>query len=316
MNFAPVLKFVSFKVDDLQYAERYYTDLLGLDYSNNLNVVELENSNKNETQDTAELFSSEGGASLQLVEIDSNSFSNPKPSLLQIGIIGIKIQSRNMRKSYFHYRDKNIVSVSNIRNKPLYNKHFHIVTQDFLFQIKEDKNNFFGYLGRKNGGISGIIIGVYDIEKSKEFYKKVLGYDTVIYEGEGKFDDFDGINGGDAVFKRIVLQQSNIHTNKYNNFFGKNEIELLQAVTRNKIFEKKENIVNPYRFGYFSGDNRDILGNYLELNYKLKSKGNQSYISITDPNGIPISCIESTTQKKTNIFFDLSIFTNFFKHKL
>ena len=210
----------------------------------------------------------------------------------------------------------NIQAVSQIRVKPLCHKHFCLVTQDFLFQVKEDKENFFGFLGKKNGGVSGLIIGVKDIEKSKEFYQKVLGYDIVIYEGIGKFDDFVGIKGGKSKFKRIILQQSKISDNKFKNYFGKNEIELLEVLNKDKVIDNKNNVVNPYRFGYFTADNRDIIGNYIELGYKCKSKANEKYIEIIDPDGVVISCNESTNYKKPNILDDLSIFSKITKQKL
>ena len=210
----------------------------------------------------------------------------------------------------------NVSYFSDIRVKPLFCSHFHIVTHDFLFQIKEDKNDFFAHLNKKNGGINGLIIGVSDFEKSKEFYSKVFGYDTVIYEGKGKFEDFEAIDGGNATFKRIVLQQSNSQNSKFSNFFGKNELELIKVIDRDnyKIIDK--NVVNPYRFGYFSADNRDIIGNYTELGYEYDKSGNEEYIEITDPDGVVISCNQSIIQKKANFFNDLSIFAKFFKQKL
>lgn len=316
MDFAPILKFVSIKVDDLQYSEKYFENLFEMSNSELLDITSQENSDKNETHDTSELFSNEGGASLQFVEIDSDKTSNPKPNLLQLGIIGIKIKSRNIMKSYFHYRDLNIQRVTNIRVKPLYHKHFHIITQEFLFQIKEDKHNFFGYLGKKNGGINGIIIGVSNIEKSKEFYQKVLGYDVIVYEGKGEFEDFDGIEGGNNIFKRVILQQSNPATNVFTNYFGKSDIELLQVIEDKNITHNDTNVVNPYRFGYFTVDNRDIIGNYLELGYNFDYKGNEKYIQITDPDGIVITCQESASPKKPNVFDDIKIFAKITKQKL
>lgn len=316
MDLAPVLKFVSIKVDDLQYAVNYFADLFELNSNFPLDITSEENSNRNETFDTEELFSEEGGASLQFVQIDSNKIVNPAPNLLQLGIIGVKIKTHKLSKSFFKYRDKNIQSISDIRVNPLYYKHFHFVTQDFLFQIKEDDSDFFGFFGKNNAGVKGLIIGVSDIEKSKEFYQKVLGYNHIIFEGVSEFEDFEGIIGGDSIFKRVILRQATPADNKFKNFFGNNEIELLQVVEKENTFENAPNIVNPYRFGYFSVDNRDVIGNYTELGYKYESSGNDKFIQISDPDGVVITCQESTIHKKPTLFDDISILSKIFNHKL
>ena len=45
------------------------------------------------------------------------------------------------------------------------------------------------------GGVAGVVIGLSDIDRSLSLYQDILGYDTVVYDGEGIFDDFDGLNG-------------------------------------------------------------------------------------------------------------------------
>lgn len=316
MNLAPILKYVSIKVDDLQYAVNFFTDLFELDSDSGLQFTDKENSDKNETFDTKELYSQEGGASIQFVQIDSEKIINPKPNLLQIGIIGIKIKSSEINRSFFHYRNKNLASLTTIRVKPLYHKHFHLVTQNFLFQIKADDSDFFGFFNKKNGGVKGLILGVKDIEKSKEFYKKVLGFNEIIYEGQGKFEDFEGLNGGNNIFKRAIVKQSNQTDNKFKNYFGITEIEFLQVINKEQLIQKNTNEVNPYRFGFTSVDNSDIIGNYIELGYDCEVSGNEEYIEISDPDGITITCQKKAIKKRATFLDDITILSKRFKQKI
>ncbi len=316
MDFAPVLKYVSIKVDDLDYIVNYFKNLFDLKKDDFIDITKNENSNKNETHDTIELFSDEGGASLQFVELDSNKFTNPFPNLLQLGLIGIKIKTRKLTKSYASYRDKNLRGISNILVRPLFHKHFHIVAQDLLFQIIEDNSNFFAHFERKNAGVYGLIIGVKDIDKSIEFYKKVLGYDKVIIHQKQQFEDFEGIEGGENEYERVVIQQSKASDDVFSKYFGSNQIELIQVIDKEHFKIEQANVINPYRFGFYTVDNRDIIGNYIELGNLFEYPSAQKFIEITDPDGIKITCLQTNQIKVKLNFNDLKVFLKRIKNKI
>lgn len=53
--------------------------------------------------------------------------------------------------------------------------------------------DWFGKRKQHTGGPAGALLGVSDIEKSKTFYANILGYDTVVYDKTGKFDDLKNL---------------------------------------------------------------------------------------------------------------------------
>ena len=67
-------------------------------------------------------------------------------------------------------------------------------------------NNWYG-TGQNMGGVFGCTIGVTDIEAAKKLYVGVLGYNAVVYDQSGTFDDFGDLPGGKETFRRIVLQK-------------------------------------------------------------------------------------------------------------
>ena len=57
-----------------------------------------------------------------------------------------------------------------------------------IFQLVE-ATDWFRNEKKNTGGSYGAVIGVSDIEKSRVVYSDILGYDEVIYDTTGIFDD-------------------------------------------------------------------------------------------------------------------------------
>ena len=119
-----------------------------------------------------------------------------------------------------------------------------------LFFVQDPAGNFFQFKqgldwftesGQPNGGCAGAIIGVSNAIQSKQFYNKILGYDKVIYEGEGTFEDLSYLPGGKGRFRRILLGHSQGRTGPFNELLGPSEIELIQSLDRQpqKIFKER-----------------------------------------------------------------------------
>ena len=78
------------------------------------------------------------------------------------------------------------------------------------------------------GGVAGAIIGCSDIDRSREFYRDVLGYDTVRYDETGVFDDFAHLNGGTERVRRMLLGHSAPRTGPFSQLMGASTIELVR----------------------------------------------------------------------------------------
>jgi len=106
----------------------------------------------------------------------------------------------------------------------------------FEFVPGED---WFGKGKAHTGGPAGALLGVSDMEKSKKFYAAILGYDTVVYDKTGKFDDLKNLPGGDAEVRRVLLKHSKPRAGAFSRLLGSSQIELVQVIgkTPRKIFE-------------------------------------------------------------------------------
>lgn len=164
-----------------------------------------------------------------------------KPQLGDLGLFCAKLKTDDVKKSFVHLKNKGANILSEIMQTPYGKQHFFV--EDLYgnpFEIIED-NVWFGSGMLNTGGPVGMMIGVSDIKSSVEFYKTILGYDKIVFEGEGEFTDLKGLPGSDKKVIRMVLTHSKNRVGPFSELFGNSFIELIQATDYKpkKIFENR-----------------------------------------------------------------------------
>lgn len=164
-----------------------------------------------------------------------------QPCLGDIGLFCAKIKSDDVNASYQFLKSKGVKLLSEVVKNPAGNLHFFI-SDAFgnLFEIVED-TTWFGKGKLNTGGPVGMMIGVKNIERSKAFYATILGYDKVVYETQGSFEDLKGLPGGAVQCKRVLLTHSKPRVGPFSKLFGNSYIELIEAVNYDarSIFENR-----------------------------------------------------------------------------
>ena len=163
-----------------------------------------------------------------------------KPLMLgDLGIFSVKIKSRDIAAAYDHFKKMDGDLPGSITKDPLGNDVF-FMKDPFgnCFQIVPGTGWFRREKKKPTGAAYGAVIGVSDMEKSLEFYRDILGYDIVVYDQEGVFEDFSYLPGGDKPVRRMLLQKSSGPLGVFSRVFGPSELELVQAKSRKpqKIF--------------------------------------------------------------------------------
>lgn len=107
--------------------------------------------------------------------------------------------------------------------------YFHIVQDPYVFI--EQKH--------LSGGIVGALTGCSDIDRTIPLYRDLLGYDRVVYDRTGTFDDFAFMKSGSQRYRRVLLASSKPRKGAFVPLFGESTIELVQALEREprKIYE-------------------------------------------------------------------------------
>jgi catechol 2,3-dioxygenase-like lactoylglutathione lyase family enzyme len=154
---------------------------------------------------------------------------------IQAGDLGIyitKIKTRNVRAAYESFQKKDQL-LNGISTGPDGKEHFFI-SDPFsnIFQVVEG-NSWFGTERKKlTGAAFGAIIGVSNIDNARKVYSGILGYDTVIYDKTGVFEDLKCLPGGDKTFRRVLLMHSKPRLGSFSRLLGSSVMELIQVTNR------------------------------------------------------------------------------------
>jgi len=218
----------------------------------------------------------QGGGGFEIWQYTSRTPEAPQfePQLGDLGINIAKMKSKNVEATYELFNKRGLNVLGDLQNDPYGKPTFFVKDPwDNIFQIVTSDSWFQKRKTDLPGGPNGAIIGVTDIDKAKKLYSDILGYDTVIYDEEGVFEDLKGVPGGDKKVRRVLLRHSKPREGAFSPLLGASEIELVVALNRKpkKIFEDR-----------FWGD----LG-YIHLCYDIN--GMQALKEECESNGFPFT---------------------------
>jgi catechol 2,3-dioxygenase-like lactoylglutathione lyase family enzyme len=185
----------------------------------------------------------QGGGGFELWQYANRTPSLPavQPVLGDLGIFAAKIKCRSIDAAHTFFKGADAKLVTAVAMHPCGYPHFFV--QDVYgnsFEVLETVD-FFSHTTHVSAGVSGVLIGVSDMDRSVAFYKNVLGYSEVLYSGEGCFDDWAAVPGGQHHCKRVLLAQNKKTTGAFGALLGSTTIELVQATDRQpvKIYENR-----------------------------------------------------------------------------
>lgn len=263
-----------------------------------------------------------GGGGFEIWQYTSRVPVPPSFSI-QLGDLGIyctRIKTSDVKRSYDFLKSKNVTLIGGLTKDAGGNDTFYLRDPwNNLFQIVKS-NSWFGKGKQLTGGPSGCMIGVSNIEKSKNFYATILGYDTVSYDKEGVFEDLKHLPGGTQRVRRVLLKHSKPRVGAFSKLLGDSEIELIHVFdhTPRRIFENRYWGDLGFIHLCFDITNQTAMKSLCERNgspYTVDSgekfdmgeaAGHFSYIE--DPDGLLIEFVETKKipiMKKLGWYLDL-----------
>jgi catechol 2,3-dioxygenase-like lactoylglutathione lyase family enzyme len=168
-----------------------------------------------------------GGGGMEIWQYTSRTpAEQPAFSLCRPGLLVTRIKCDNASAAHNQLKASNPSPIG----KDAMGKAAFNVTDPFgnPFIVAESKS----WYKRKQdafGGIEGIVIGVTDMDKSLDFYGKVLGIDKVLSDETGVFEDFKGLEGGSETFRRVRITPSRRNNGAFSKVFGDFFLELIQV---------------------------------------------------------------------------------------
>lgn len=184
-----------------------------------------------------------GGGGFEIWQYTSRT---PEESTFQVhlgdlGFYCARIKTIDVKGSFEFLKSKAVNLISGLTKDAGGNETFYLRDPwNNLFQVVKS-DSWFGKGFRLTGGQAGCMIGVSDMEKSKKFYADILGYDTVIYDREGVFEDLKNLPSGEHRVRRVLLKHSKPRIGSFSRLLGSSEMELVKVFDRTprKIFENR-----------------------------------------------------------------------------
>jgi len=176
----------------------------------------------------------QGGAGLEIWQYTKRTPSPmafaPLPG--DLGICGVRIKARDPVSARARMEAAGITDMGSARTDPSGEPTFCVRDpQGLAFQVVRGSDWLAG--GRSpTGGVSGCMIGVSRIEKSLPFYQGLLGYDRVVYDRTGKFEDLGDLGAGASSLRRVLLEPSASPRGAFSPLLGSSRLELVQALDR------------------------------------------------------------------------------------
>ncbi len=234
-------------VEDFKTAWKYYIGTFNMDVKilEDDTIAELMlpyTGNKPQKRHAAIAINMQGGSGFEIWQYSERKPKKPDFDI-QFGDLGIcvaKMKSRNVKQTYHEFSKNPGIKILGGLSKYIDGTDTFYMEDPFsnVFQIVHDET-IFRDEHRSSGGPVGGIVGVTDIERSLPVYQEILGYDKVIADVKGNFDDITGLNSGNQKFRRVLLTHSNPRKGSFSRLFGQSTIELVQALERapRKIYE-------------------------------------------------------------------------------
>ena len=187
-------------------------------------------------------LNTQGGGGMEIWQYTSRTPQGPakRPLLGDLGINVCKIKAPKIPEAYTALKSKGIQLLDPSPTQGPDKRLCFYVEDPYqnLFQVVFS-NNWFKRNKLPTGGVLGCQIGVSDIDRSLPFYRDILGYDKIVCDDTGTFEDYEHLPGGKETFRRVLLTHSKPREGKFSRMLGNSEIELIQVLSRkpDKIFE-------------------------------------------------------------------------------
>ena len=182
-----------------------------------------------------------GGGGFEIWQHTGKKPENIKFQIL-LGDLGInigKLKANDAGRAYSKFKDSGLDVMCSVESDPSGKDHFYLKDEfGNIWEVAQEEE-VFRQESSVTGGVFGTVTGVENMEESLKVYRDILGFDEVVYDKTGVFDDFRSLPGGDKKFRRILLKHSDAKKGAFSPFFGPSVIELVQVLDREprKIYE-------------------------------------------------------------------------------
>jgi catechol 2,3-dioxygenase-like lactoylglutathione lyase family enzyme len=229
---------VGIGIINLEEAWKWYIEMFGMDCKifdddSEARIMLKYTGGKEQSRRAILALNLQSGGGFELWQYKGRQPVSPaeRPHLGDLGILGCKMKVKSIDEAYHFLKNHSVTLLGEPAADPSGKRTFFLEDPyENIFQAVE-ANNWFADEGKISGGSFGAIIGVSSIENSRHVYSDILGYDEVVYDKTGIFDDLAGLPGGKREIRRVLLKCSEPFKGFFSNMFGQSHIELISGIS-------------------------------------------------------------------------------------
>jgi len=242
------LQHIGVAVSNMDASLKFYRKFFGLDipFFDSVQaapLMDVYTNNKTITKRASMVVNLQGGCAIEVIR--PTSFEPRKaPFTIRIGDLGIfitRVKCRDIKATYEFCKKEKAPGLTTLSKDASGAATFYIKDLDENVWQYGQGDNWYTNNGHHSGGVVGCSVGVSDIDKSMKLYRDILGFDEIVSDTTGTFDDWKDLVGGTEKYRRVLLSQSAQPGGGFAKVTGKNYIELVQALERTPryIFEDR-----------------------------------------------------------------------------
>ena len=236
---------VGIGVSNLQEAWKWYRDKFGVDIrvfeeKAEAGLMKIYTGGIARSRHAAMALNLQGGGGFEIWQYTDRTPVAPEfeVQLGDLGIFAVKIKSKDVEATYKKFKESNVELLGDLKTDPRGEKHFFLKDPfGNIFEVVSGKN-WFRNEKKLTGAAYGVVVGTSKMDLAIKFYSSILGYDKVVYDETGNFDDVNGLPGGGDKLRRVLLFHNKERMGGFSRLFGASYMELIETQERKpmKIF--------------------------------------------------------------------------------
>lgn len=242
------LQHIGVAVTEMDKSLKFYRKYFGLDipFFDSVQpapLMDYYTHGKTITKRASMIMNLQGGCAIEVIRPTSFEPTKAKHEVMtgDLGIFITTVKCRDIKVAYDFCKENGVAGLTPVSKDPSGRDTFYISDPDKNIWQYVSSDQWYTDGKHFSGGVVGCSTGVSDMDKSLHLYRDVLGFDEVVYDKTGLFDDWVGLPAGKGQFRRVLLTQRAQPGGGFARVTGKTYIELVQALDRkpNYIFEDR-----------------------------------------------------------------------------
>jgi catechol 2,3-dioxygenase-like lactoylglutathione lyase family enzyme len=233
------MQHIGVAVQDMDASLKYFRKIFGMnipffDSVQAAPLMDCYTHDKTITKRASMIMNLQGGCAMEVIR--PTTFEPRKADFqIKIGdlhIFQVHMKARNVKQMHEHCNKNGAHNVSEIQLNPAQQNVFDLTDLDGNFFRIEPTKECYREMGHPSNGVAGCSIGVTNMDEALNLYSNLLGYDEVVFDRTGTFNDWGHLPGGKEQYRRVRLKQSAPTGGGFARVMGETFIELVQALDR------------------------------------------------------------------------------------